>query len=177
MKLLFRLPSPPCCFRFFPILSGTLPTSKVQRVSGLYSQELFIGDQNPSSKVWSIPKSDILYYRYLAFTIIAQLVIFPSLSTIFTLLTSQDDQKKDADATGIMKVWVKVVFFLTQVPDTYQTQAKYILPFSQRRERADEKPYKAIGLIGSRFDGSWPYSSLSRVLYWPESCLNTCIGR
>lgn len=63
---------------------------------------------------------------YLAFTIIAQLVIFPSLSTIFTLVSSDVSNRSAADkaATGLRKVWVDLIYFLSQVPMTYQQQAK-----------------------------------------------------
>jgi hypothetical protein len=68
-------------------------------------------------------QSRIIHW-YLAFVILAQLVIFPSLSTIFSLLTSKQLQEKTKNASGLLKIWARVIFFLTNVPSTYQTQAK-----------------------------------------------------
>lgn len=62
---------------------------------------------------------------HLSFLILAQLIVFPSLSTIFTLITDDvSGRNKDPDASAIKKLWLDVVYFLTQIPFTYQQQAK-----------------------------------------------------
>ena len=67
---------------------------------------------------------------YLAFMVMAQLIVFPSLSTIFTLLTTNQaigDEKFSKDGKGILKrTWLEMVFFLSQIPTTYQQQSKSV---------------------------------------------------
>lgn len=64
---------------------------------------------------------------HLSFLILALLIVFPSLSTIFTLVTDDISGKnKDPNASTAKKLWLDLVYFLTQIPFTYQQQAKYV---------------------------------------------------
>lgn len=64
---------------------------------------------------------------HLGFLILAQLIVFPSLSTIFTLITDDvSGRNKDPNASAAKKLWLDIVYFLTQIPFTYQQQAKCV---------------------------------------------------
>lgn len=109
---------------------------------------------------------------YLAFLVAAQLFMFPSLSTIFSLITDKAD-KKYGQARGLMKLWVGFIYFLTQIPKTYQLQAKCVnvAPDFDRYRLMSvfDITSAATGSIGSPYDGSWQCSSWHKVL----SCSNS----